>query len=278
MMTWIARFAVLGAVLCGMALNVSYALTKATGGHTQLVQVAVALTIDLAKCALLGVVAELWVLRYRFAAIVAFVIWLPCIAFSTFSAYSMITTNRTTSTAVIDGRAQDQARQQAAYNRASADLTTAKASPLWSATGACTSAKDKTQRTYCENIGKLQQALTMVTDQLGPTPTVRPDPELETLRRIIPVSSEWLTFLVTVGPAIIIELLASVGSFVVRPRINAKAPGSPTERKLRFWLGSLIRRLKSAPQAKPVAPAAIPEPTPPAPAKRPGFRVPIPKR
>lgn len=243
-MMWVARFAVVLAVSTTLWFNASYAFGKADALPQQLGLVAAAVTIDLAKCSFLTVAALLWHQHYRLRAVILLVIWPWLFLFSTFCGYAAIAGNRSFTSAVTEGQAQERARAQSRYDQAVANLKTAQASPLWSLTAACTASKLNSQRAYCDNIKSLQQAVAVASNALGPAPTVTPDPELATLKETMGISVAWLAFLVSALPALLIELASSLGSYALGPRMSPPLATTPLHPSRRARLMNSLRRFK----------------------------------
>ncbi|MCC0007727.1 MAG: hypothetical protein H6876_06335 [Hyphomicrobiaceae bacterium] len=252
-MIGLARLAVLLAAGTTLWFNGSYAYLKGDGLTQKMGLIALAVTIDLAKCTFLGAAALTWNDRYRLRAFVFALLWLPALAFSTFCGFSFITTNRTTSSALVAGKAEQRVRAQDDYDRSLADLDTAKQSPNWHATAACTAPKNRKQRDYCASVASLEEALSTASAKLGSAPTFKPDPELTTLRAVVPLDTATLTFIVSAVPAFLIELLASLGSYAVSPRFARKAPEMPAEDVSRLRAGWWRRRSECSSAARSVA-------------------------
>lgn len=255
-MIWAARVPVLLAALTTMWFNGSFMWSRADALPQQLGLTAMALAVDLAKCTFLPAAAQAFRGRYRLRAIIFVLLWLPALTFSTYCGYSAIFTNRHTISQVADGKAQDHDRLIARYERALADLAAAKKSPAWTATGACIAPTPKT-RDACKAIQSLQASVDALAHELGPTPTVAADPELATLGKLFPAAGSWLPFLVSAFPALLLELVASLGSYAAAPLPKTSTPPHTPEKPAGAFLWTrmdwLSRKAKNPPATVPGA-------------------------
>lgn len=240
----LARLSITAAVLCTMWLNGSYAWNKAAEFHDRLAFVAIALTIDLAKCSLLGVAATLRVNSFRLAALLAVILWLPCFACSTFWGYSMITTTRATTSAGTEGLAQQRARAQTAYDDAARDLATAKASPFWPQSASCTAPKQR-QKEFCAGVARLRTVQQQAAQTLTSLAPVEANPEQSVLAKTFGIDTAHVVLAIALVPAILLELLASVGSYAVSRSIGPTAPQKPARGFLRSSLARWRQRIKN---------------------------------
>lgn len=238
LIAFVARFAVLGAVGTTMYFNGSYALSKTASWEAGAGLLAMALTIDLCKCTFLPISASLWAANYRFAALLLFLLWTPCLAYSTFAGYAQITTQRTLATVDGEANAEERSRAQAAYDRAVADLATAMRAEPWKATSACTLPRKKSQHAFCTKIAATKAAQTAAEATLARLAPAHPNPELTGMVTTTGLDPALLTFLIAFVPALLLELLASVGGYAVscplKPTGHAKAPGGPVQGRIRF--------------------------------------------
>lgn len=259
-----ARTAVILAVAVTVWFNGTYAWSKAQDLVGGLGLIAMAVTIDFAKCSLLPFAAlSAHAGAYLRATIIVVLLWLPAMMFSMFCAYSAIITNRTHATTVTDARQGDRQRVQARYDRALADLTAAKASPVFTATNACTTLTLPIHRSTCAAIDRLTAEVNTLATTLGPTAIPRVDPEVAALTQIYPGATSAIILAASALPALILELVASLGGYVLSPLpVRATPPKAPqsasgtiSEPKERPWGYGATSRSKSAP-APATAPAA----------------------
>jgi len=245
-MIWAARIPVLLAAATSMWFNASYAHSKADVIWQQAGLIAMMVAIDLVKCTFLAAAAHAWNGRTRLRAVTFVLLWTLAFAFSTFCGYAAITTNRHATAAVVDGQAADRARLQQQYDDARADLDRAKASPAWNQTSGCVMLTTKIHRETCPGIKDLQQRVVALATRLGKAPTVTPDPDLKALQAVLPLNPAWTAFLVAFIPAIVLELVASLGAYAVSPTMPSKASEKPTG-----WFFVRLQRWAAARRKKP---------------------------
>ncbi len=257
-MIWLARFAVLVAAITTLWFNGSYAASKATDIWQQAGLVAAALAIDLVKSTFLPVAAVVWSrdLRLR-AVLMVTLLWFPALMFSTFCGYAAIATNRHASTASVTGHVEDRARLQRRHDDAATDLASIRQSAIYAETNRCTQLRTRQHRETCDRITSLQTDVETLSNQLGPTPIPKADPDLEALTQVLPVSTAWLIFLVAFVPAVLLELVAAIGSWAVAPHSTAKASQKPVARV--SWWKAVRHRLgrKTHPAAPPEASGVV---------------------
>lgn len=257
----LARLAVYGAIVCTLWFNGSYAYAKASGEAHQLAMVAVALTIDLCKCGFLPAASHLWATRYRVPAVVLFVMWPLAFSYSLFAGYAAITTNRTFATASTEGAAQTRARTQADYDQATNALTVAIGSALWTTTAACTAPKTQSHRQFCDGVTRLRQQQHAATTTLNAGKPAHVDPELTLLANLTKFQASTLLLVIAFVPALILELVSSLGFYAVNRRAVAEASRTPVGRQSKFWLARLRPKRENAPVGVSVAsrvPDAVP--------------------
>lgn len=258
-MIHLARVAVAGAILCTMWLNGSYAASKAVHDIDRVALVAIALSIDLAKCSFVSIAALLRANGRPWPALLAVVLWVPCLAYSTFAGYSMITTNRTTAGADTQGIAERRDRAQRIYEEANREVVLANSSPLWTASAACTAPRP-THRAFCDSVAKAKasrDAASTILSQL--TPTIA-NPELAALTRTSGIDASTLALAAALLPALLLELLASIGSYVVSARMAPKSPSTPLRQRFQSALGWVRQKRKTRPAGTAIGLAQAPAP------------------
>ncbi len=248
-----ARLGVAGAILCTMYFNGSYAWSKGGDPTNQIALVALAVSIDLCKCGCLPAASHLWHHRRWLAAVVLFLLWPLTFVYSTYAGYAAITTNRSAASATGEGQAGQRARAQAAYDQATADLATAKASPLWNATAACTVPKTSPQRTFCDGVDSTKSDQTAAALKLDGGKPVHVDAELTVLSDYTRLPLATLILIIGLVPALILELVSSLGLYAVT---NNRPAGSPGRRVNRFSISWPIRARTIAKNSPATAPAA----------------------
>lgn len=264
----LARLAVYGAIVCTLWFNGSYAYAKASGEAHQLAMVTVALTIDLSKCGFLPAASHLWTARYRVPAVLLFVMWPLAFGYSLFAGYAAITTNRTFATASTEGAAQTRARTQADYDQATNALTVATGSALWMTTAACTAPKTQSHRQFCDGVTRLRQQQHAATTTLNAGKPAHVDPELTLLANLTTLHASTLLLVIAFVPALILELVSSLGFYAVNRRAAAGAPRTPVEQPSKFWFARVRPNRENASTGDSVASrgsiAVPPSDTPPA--------------
>lgn len=249
----LARLSVFGAILCTLWFNGSYAYAKAAGEAHQFAMVAVALSIDLFKCAALPAAAVLDAQGLRLRAIVLVLLWPLAFGWSLFSGYSSLTTNRTEANVAQDGQAQQRVRAQTDYDLASAALIIAKRSPLWDATAACTLPKTNPHKQFCDGIARTTTQQVSAASILNAGKPVHTDPEVTALASVTAIPRAWLLFAIAFAPALILELLSSFGAYAISSA--AKPPGTPAAARWRAWLPNPRPTPQNAPTPAPAASA-----------------------
>lgn len=222
-----ARLAVLGAIACTMWFNGCYGFSKGQTLADQSSLVALALTIDLCKAAFLPAASFLWQRRRFLPAIVLIILWPFALTCSTFAGYAYLVTHRTAAAAGDEAKQSRRSRAQSDYDRAKSDLATAEASPLWQSSAACTAPKTRKELSFCESISPMRSAVATTSDTLNTLPLAQPDPDLSTLNRVTGLALPDLQLLVSFFPAMLIELVASVGSYAVFGSSRPEASRTP---------------------------------------------------
>lgn len=261
-MIWIARAAVLLAAVTTLYFNGSYAWLTADAAHGKIGFVAMALAIDLAKITFLGAVAWCWDQGYRVRAVCLLVLWPFAFSASTFMAYASITTQRQTATAITTGKADDRLRFQDRYDRTREALTAARRSPAWSSTAGCTTPTTSNQRQACGRITDLQKTLDTLADQLGPAPILTAQQDLAQLAAETQIPVARLAFLAAFLPAVLLELLASLGSYAVGAKPSFKSSPKPSGSFWKRKAGQPGHGSQKPPETLPEALAAPPIPAP----------------
>lgn len=220
----LAHIPVFSAIACTMYFNGAYAYANALEAENKLAMVALALTIDLAKCTFLPAAAHLSGQGRRFGPFLLVLLWLPALGYSTFSGYAYLATTR--AGAHVNSHATAEARTRAAdiYRQATADLNAAKANPDWQTTGACTRTRKSTERTFCANVAALQNRLATTEAVLNDAPPGEAQPEIAALAQVTGWPTLTLAFLIALVPAVLIELVAGLGLYALRgpPKRSAR--------------------------------------------------------
>lgn len=232
----LARIAVFGSIVCTLWWNASYAAAKGGSEFQQYAMVATAVTIDLCKCGFLPAASHLWRNAWRVPATVLVLLWPLTFAYSAFSGFASITTNRSITSAATEGQAQQRSRDQATYDQATAALNLAMTSPLWTATAACSSTKTNKQRDFCDNIATTKSQQEAVGTTLNGSTPAQLDPEVTVLKENTGLSMPTLQLIIAAGPALILELVSSLGFYAISKRSITEAPRTPAKGPLRSWL------------------------------------------
>lgn len=261
-MIWLARCAVLIAAITTLYFNGSYAWNTADATHGKAGFVAMALAIDLCKITFLGAATWCWGKRLYLRALVLLLIWPLAFSASTFMAYSAITTQKTTAAAVTDGLAGDRLRLQDRYDGTRQDLATAKADTNWRDTSSCTRPRIRSHRAYCERVASLQTSLDTLADQLGPAPTITAQQDLTQLAATTGMSVAQIAFLAAFLPALLLELIASLGSYAVGAKNFANGSRKPVEPILQKEAVAEVARGKTGSRRDSEAVTGNPQPQP----------------
>lgn len=255
----LARLAVVGAVLCTLWFNASYAYGKGGDVLHQAGMVAVAVTIDLCKCGFLPAAAQLWQRSWRLPAMVLVILWPLAFSYSLFAGYAAIATTRTGTTDRATAQLAERQRFQADYERASAALALAQDAPLYETTAGCTTPKTTAQREFCSAIKSHEANQARAHEALSARAIATVDPELALLQQTIGTTPAHLTLLLAFAPALILELVASLGLYAVSSRLTREAPQQRPERVWRPVLRWPILRPQKTLQTPPAA-ATQPDP------------------
>ncbi len=248
----LARLAVYGAIASTLWFNGSYAFSRGGTPLDQAALVAVAVTVDLAKCSFLSAASALLRARHWLAALLLFLIWCPSLAFSTFAGYSYITGNRAAATADREGSAQERVRAQATYDRATTDIATAKKSPMWEQSAACTNQLPR-YRPFCEAISNTKAEQAAAATILNRITPLDANPEVRTIVENTGLTLSQATLIIGLVPALILELAASVGFYAVNRSTMSWLPRTPLRERLHEWLLRHSRPSTNAPAARPDA-------------------------
>ena len=224
-----ARLAVYGAIACTLWFNGSYAWSKGGALPHQLSMVALAITIDLCKCGFLPAASRLWGDRSYLPAFLLVVLWLPALAYSTFAGYASITTNRAATSSADQTRADRYSRAQSDYDQASESLTTATASPMWKRSDACTDPRSRRERSFCQSVSDARKRQLEASRQLDTVIHVAVDPEVTVLSETFTWPRHVLSLTVALWPALLLELVASLGLYAVYRLRSGKAPERSSE-------------------------------------------------
>ncbi len=258
MTMFLTRLAILGAALCTLWFNGSYAYAKAAGDAHQIAMVAVALTIDLCKCAFLPAAAHLFTTGFVARAAVLVALWPLAFGWSLYSGYSSLTTNRSLANVSVEGDAQSRTRAQTDYDQATAALTTAKRSPLWEASAACTTPKTAAHKNFCDGVGRITQSQSTANTTLKASKPASVDPEITLIASITAIPRDRLLFWIAFAPALILELLSSFGAYAISATA-VRPPRTP----VKSFLSRLLPTPAPTQQNTPTPPPALPH-TPPA--------------
>ena len=268
-MIWLARLAVLMAAGTTLFFNGSWAWHAVDAAHHRAGLVALALAIDLCKITFLGAAAWCWNANLRLRALTLLLLWPLAFSASTFMGYASLTTQTGAADAVVQGQASNRARLQAQYDRANDALIAARKAPDWTATNACTTLRTNPHRNYCANVQALQKTVDDLARQLGPAPSVTARQDLQRLAQETGIATERLAFYAALFPALLLELLASFGSYAVgsrsgSPNSSQKPSQAPVARFSWGRLSRIRRTPKNPPEGNSGALAAGPASAPPA--------------
>jgi hypothetical protein len=220
----IAVAAVYAAIAVTLYVNGSYAWSKGGSPSDQMAMLGLALAIDGCKCSFLRLASLRQQEGRTLAAVLLFVLWWPCLVYSTFAGYSYLHTNRAAVSTGKQGTADERQRAQATHDQAAADLRLALANPLWAPTDA--------------------------------------NPEVTGIAANTGFAAERIQLIIALVPAILVELLASVGFYAIGTRPAEKAPGKSVEARRQFWLPELGSTRKTPPAASAGASGAVAKPVP----------------
>ena len=207
---------VFGAIACTMFFNGSYAYENAEATENKLAMVALALTIDLAKCSFLPAAAHLRREGRVLGPLLLVLLWVPALAYSTFSGYAYLITTRAGAHVSAHASADERTRADQTYRAASADLAAAKSHPLWQKTAACTRSTTQRERSFCTNVGAIGARLAAAEAILNRVPPREAQPEIARLVTATGWTAQSLAFLVALFPAVLIELVAGLGLYALR--------------------------------------------------------------
>ncbi len=220
-----------------MFFNASYAHGQAGAHEHQVAMVALALTIDLAKATFLPAAAHFRSQGKILGPLLLMLLWLPALAYSTFAGYAYLTTTRANAHLDDEAQAGNRIRAQADYDRATKDLATAKTTADWTTTAACTRPRTTPQRTFCSRVAETEKKLAEASKIVGSIRPTHVNPEITTLATVSGWTVPTLAFLVALFPAVLIELIAGLGLYVLRsptrpvvadPIGGAQNPGPPS--------------------------------------------------
>ena len=274
--TFLAACGATAAILCTLALNAWHGWSQGNTPLQQYGMMAINVTIDLIKIGGLPAVSHLWTIGYRIRAVTLLPLWALAFGWSTFCGYSAILSTRTTTAVEATGHEQHRARAQRIYDETTATLDTAKTNPLWQASGGCTAIR-QSHRAFCDGIAKATTQRATAERTLSAVAPTQANPELSALAKETGQPLPWIIFMAALFPAVLLELVASVGFWAVGPRTNAKAFKSPQERRSPFWLPRL-RQSRETPPAVALEASAVPSPGKPKDtAQSSGFKLPVPR-
>jgi hypothetical protein len=259
----IARLAVYAAIAVTMYVNGSNAWSKGGSPADQFAMLAMALAIDGCKCSFLRVASLCKQDGRSFPATLLFLMWCPCLAYSTYAGYSYLHSNRTTVSTGKQGMAEERQRAQAAHDQAAADLRLATANPLWATTSACTTITKGKAKEFCETVTGLrddQAAAAAILTRIAPTDA---NPEVTGLAANTGLTPERVQFLIALVPAMLVELLASVGFYAIGKHPTEIAPRKPVGAFWRSWLSMPGSSQKTLPVKLSTASGAIEKPMQP---------------
>ena len=215
-----AHLPVFGAIACTMFFNGSYAYANAEAAENKVAMVALALTIDLAKCSFLSAAAHLRTQGRLLGPLLLVLLWVPALAYSTFSGYAYLLTTRAGAHVGAHATAGERDRADQTFQTATADLVAAKSDPLWQKTAACTRTTTTRERSFCTNIGAIEKRITSAEATLNRVPPREAQPEIARLVTATGWTAQSLAFLVALFPAVLIELVAGLGLYALRSSLS----------------------------------------------------------
>lgn len=218
-----ARIAIIGAVMCTLWFNGSYAWSKGGALPHQLSMVALALTIDLCKASFLPAASILWRQNARVPAFLVMALWPFALGYSTFAGYAYLTTHRTEVALEDEAQANRRRVAQTDYDRILDELETARASSIWKTTAACTDPRSERHRNFCSSARATEIKLNEVSAALAAQTPAQADPELAVLAELTGWRTAFLTIVIAVVPALLLELIASIGPYAVARQSHSEA-------------------------------------------------------
>jgi hypothetical protein len=108
--------------------------------------------------------------------------------------------------------------------------------PLWASTNACTTIAKGKAKEFCDAVATLRTEQTKAAAVLNRIAPFDANPEVTGLAANTGIAAERVQFLIAVVPAVLVELLASVGFYAICRRPSEKAPKTLLGARLRSWL------------------------------------------
>lgn len=259
---WIVRLVVYAAILATLAFNGSYAWSRGSSLHEQILLVVLAVIIDAAKTSFLAGAGFLRDHRHYVAALILFVLWWPAFALSTWAGFSNIATWRAASSSDKVTAGDTRSRAQARYDQARRQLALITSAPTFTQTAGCTQTKVQAQRTFCDGYAKANAEVKTADAALSTTHAGKADPETALLADISGLPRQLVEFLVAFIPSLFVELIAALGFYVITRPIRevrrehvVKASGVAVQPVL-----EPVRQVAATkPENTPQAPPALPE-------------------
>ncbi|MEQ1695252.1 MAG: hypothetical protein ABL901_05355 [Hyphomicrobiaceae bacterium] len=259
----IARIVVGMAVLATLLFNGSYAYTRGDGQFEKLGLILLAVIIDLSKTSFLAAAAHLRANRHILAAVVLFVLWWPAIALSSWASFSYISTNRAATAADKAAGSDARDRAQRRYDLAKRKVELVTADSAYVSSAGCAKPKGAVATKFCEGVSEATEELAAAEAALTKAPPGRADPETLLLAQQTGVQQGTVEFMITVVPALFLELVASLGFYAVTrslPTASAKPASAPVDA---LPTAEVVRdgaATKTPPEALAVAPATADAP------------------
>lgn len=231
----------LSALICAattMTLNAHYGFASSAALYYALLFTGLGIAIDLAKCTLPLVVRRAWQARARLKALLAFMLFLPCFAYSLHAGVSEIARNRDAAGADAVAASGRRGRAEAEHARLSVALATMEADRQFAAAVACAKPSTREQRGFCARIAETRRALSAAAAVLDDVAPVDPHPQLTLFAALTGWPMPQLTFALALYPILLAELCGSLGFY-----LGARDP--PNERRPRRgfvgWLRGILR-------------------------------------
>lgn len=236
----------LSALICAattMTLNAHYGFASSATLHYALLFTALGVAIDLAKCTLPIVVRRAWQARARLKALLAFMLFLPCFAYSLHAGVSEIARNRDAAGADAVAASGRRARAESEHGRLTAALATMEADRQFAAAAACAKPATREQRAFCARIAETRRALSAAAAILDDVAPVDPHPQLTLFAALTGWPMPQLSFALALYPILLAELCGSLGFYLGTDGTLAERQ---PRRRLVGWLKGMRRPTPNA--------------------------------
>lgn len=268
----VLRIAAVISIAVTMVLNAHYGYTSAASIPYAVLLATLSVALDLAKSSLLLAASKAWRMNAKGAALLLFIMFWPCLGYSLYAGVSQIAIARDESKAGKVAAVDIRARMEADYLRLTHDVTLAEASPIYTATSACTDVTRPPSKVFCAALATTKAQLATLGTTLSATTPVNPEPQLILIADVTHWSMAGLRFTVAIWPVLLAEMVGSLG-FYLSSRISGKPPEKRVQRA--SWFAGRWRRPSpktpplpgSGALAAPFSPPSLPSPRNPSPPK-----------